>query len=412
MNILEAIKVSLQMLLRNKMQSFLTMLGIVIGVMAVVIVMSIGASAQEFILSEVKTIGTDLIGVLPGKSDKNAPPSGVMGIVNTSLKYEDGEDILKKNYQNIDSLAMYVQGNSNIIFEDNSTNASFTGSTESYLVVEKAKIASGRFFTKEEEKNFSRVAVLGSNLAKELFGDQDPVNKRVKIKKLNFKVIGVFEEKGSSFVQDQDKSVIIPIKTAQKLLLGIDYISLMRIKLSNEAFISSTIEEIESSLRESHNINDPKDDDFTISSAAEALNSLRAITDALKFFLIAVSAISLIVGGFGIMNIMLATVEERVGEIGLRKALGAKNHQITLQFLIETVVITFLSGIIGIILGTVVSFIAYKVIIALGIKWFFMMPIPSIIVAALVSISIGLIFGIVPAQKASKLNPIEALHYE
>ena len=412
MNILEAIKVSLQMLLRNKMQSFLTMLGIVIGVMAVVIVMSIGASAQEFILSEVKTIGTDLIGVLPGKSDKNAPPSGVMGIVNTSLKYEDGEDILKKNYQNIDSLAMYVQGNSNIIFEDNSTNASFTGSTESYLVIEKAKIASGRFFTKEEEKNFSRVAVLGSNLAKELFGDQDPVNKRVKIKKLNFKVIGVFEEKGSSFVQDQDKSVIIPIKTAQKLLLGIDYISLMRIKLSNEAFISSTIEEIESSLRESHNINDPKDDDFTISSAAEALNSLRAITDALKFFLIAVSAISLIVGGFGIMNIMLATVEERVGEIGLRKALGAKNHQITLQFLIETVVITFLSGIIGIILGTVVSFIAYKVIIALGIKWFFMMPIPSIIVAALVSISIGLIFGIVPAQKASKLNPIEALHYE
>lgn len=412
MNILEAIKVSLQMLLRNKMQSFLTMLGIVIGVMAVVIVMSIGASAQEFILSEVKTIGTDLIGVLPGKSDKNAPPSGVMGIVNTSLKYEDGEDILKKNYQNIDSLAMYVQGNSNIIFEDNSTNASFTGSTESYLVVEKAKIASGRFFTKEEEKNFSRVAVLGSNLAKELFGDQDPVNKRVKIKKLNFKVIGVFEEKGSSFVQDQDKSVIIPIKTAQKLLLGIDYISLMRIKLSNEAFISSTIEEIESSLRESHNINDPKDDDFTISSAAEALNSLRAITDALKFFLIAVSAISLIVGGFGIMNIMLATVEERVGEIGLRKALGAKNHQITLQFLIETVVITFLSGIIGIILGTVVSFIAYKVIIALGTKWFFMMPIPSIIVAALVSISIGLIFGIVPAQKASKLNPIEALHYE
>lgn len=412
MNILEAIKISLQMLLRNKMQSFLTMLGIVIGVMAVVIVMSIGASAQEFILSEVKTIGTDLIGVLPGKSDKNAPPSGVMGIVNTSLKYEDGEDILKKNYQNIDSLAMYIQGNSNIIFEDNSINASFTGSTESYLVVEKAKIASGRFFTKEEEKNFSRVAVLGSNLAKELFGDQDPINKRVKIKKLNFKVIGVFEEKGSSFTQDQDKSIIIPIKTAQKLLLGIDYISLMRIKLSNEAFISSTIEDIESSLRESHNINDPKDDDFTISSAAEALNSLRAITDALKFFLIAVSAISLIVGGFGIMNIMLATVEERVSEIGLRKALGAKNHQITLQFLIETVVITFLSGIIGIILGTVVSFIAYKVIIALGIKWFFMMPIPSIIVAALVSISIGLIFGIVPAQKASKLNPIEALHYE
>ncbi len=412
MNILEAIKISLQMLLRNKMQSFLTTLGIIIGVMAVVIVMSIGASAQEFILSEVKTIGTDLIGVLPGKSEKNTPPSGAMGIVNTSLKYEDGEDILKKNYHNINSLAMYVQGNNNIIFEDNLVNASFTGSTESYIVVEKAKIASGRFFTTEEEKNFARVAVLGSKIAKELFGDQDPLDERIKIGKLNFKVIGVFEEKGSSFIQDQDKSVVIPIRTAQKILLGIDHISFMRIKLSDETLIGSTIEDVESSLRESHNIDDPKDDDFTINSAAEALNSLSAITDALKFFLIAVSAISLVVGGFGIMNIMLATVEERVGEIGLRKALGAKNHQITLQFLIETVVVTFLSGIIGIILGTLISFIAYKVIVALGIKWFFMIPIPSVLVAALVSISIGLIFGILPAQRASKLNPIEALHYE
>lgn len=412
MNILEATKISVQMLLRNKMQSFLTMLGVVVGVMAVVIVMSIGASAQEFVLSEVKTIGTDLIGVMPGKSDKNTPPSGVMGIVNTSLKYTDGENILKKDYQNIDTLAMYVQGNNNIVFENNSINTSLTGSTESYLTVEKAKIESGRFFTKDEERNLSRVVVLGSELAKELFGDQDPINEKVKIGKLNFKVIGVLEEKGSSYTQDQDKSAIIPIKTAQKLLLGIDHTTFMRIKVIDETLVNLTIEDIKDSLRESHNIDYAEDDDFTISSAVEALNSLTVITDALTFFLVTVSAISLIVGGFGIMNIMLATVQERVAEIGLRKALGAKSYQITLQFLIETVVITFLSGIIGIILGIVTSFVIYKVILAFSIKWFFLIPGPSIIVAALISITIGLVFGITPAKKASKLNPIEALHYE
>lgn len=411
MSILESIKISLQMLVRNKMQSFLTMLGIIIGVMSVVIVMSIGASAQEFILNEVKTIGTDLIGVIPGKTDKSHP-SGAFGIINTSLKYEDGEDILKKNYSNVSDLAMYVQGNDNVVFEDSSINSSIIGSTESYLVVEKAEIASGRFFTKEEEKDFTQVAVLGSKLAKDLFGDQDPINKRIKIKRLNFRVIGVLEEKGSSMTQDQDKSVVLPIKTAQKLLFGINHISSIRIKMIDETLSDSTVEDVSVSLRESHNIDDSEDDDFTIKAAVDALDSLGAITDALKFFLVTVSAISLIVGGFGIMNIMLATVEERVKEIGLRKALGAKNYQITLQFLVETVVITFLSGIIGIILGILISYIAFKVIIALRISWFFLVPVDSIILATLVSISIGLVFGIYPAQRASKLDPIEALRYE
>ena len=412
MSILEAIKISLQMLFRNKMQSFLTMLGIVIGVMAVVVVMSIGSSAQEFILSEVKTIGTDLIGVLPGKSSSDGPPSGVFGIVNTSLKYNDGEDLLKRNYSNIYDVAMYVQGNGNISYEDSIVNASFSGTTASYLVVEKTKIAQGRFFTKEEEKNYSKVAVLGSKLAEDLFGNQNPVDQKIKIKNINFRVIGVLEEKGSSMIQDQDKSIVIPIKTAQKLLLGIDHISFMRVKVKDESLLDLTIGNIEESLRQSHNIDSLEDDDFTIRAAAEALDSLSSITNALKFFLVAVSAISLIVGGFGIMNIMLATVEERISEIGLRKAVGAKNNQITQQFLIETVVITFLSGIIGIILGVLISYIAYKIIILMGIKWAFIIPIDSIILATLISISIGLIFGVFPAKKASELDPIEALRYE
>ncbi len=410
MSIFESIKISVQMLLKNKMQSFLTMLGIIIGVMAVVIVMSVGASSQEFILNEVKTIGTDLIGVLPGSSD--GPPSSVMGIVNTSLTYEDGEKIMAQNYSNIGSLAMYVQGNTKIIAGEKNLNISFSGSTEDYMIIQKVEIAEGRFYTKEEEKNYSRVVVLGSEVAKELFGDQSPIGEKVKIKDLSFKVIGVFKEKGSSLTQDQDNSIVVPIKTAQKLLLGIDYINLMRIKVVDESLISATEEDIKSVLRDSHNIDNEDDDDFTVNATATALESIEAITNAMTLFLVAISAISLIVGGFGIMNIMLATVEERISEIGLRKALGAKESQIVGQFLIETVVITFLSGIIGIIVGVFISFVIYKVIVLFGTNWFFIIPFWSVALAAFVSIAIGLIFGIAPAKKASKLNPIEALRYE
>lgn len=410
MSIFESIKISVQMLLKNKMQSFLTMLGIIIGVMAVVIVMSVGASSQEFILNEVKTIGTDLIGVLPGSSD--GPPSSVMGIVNTSLTYEDGEKIMAQNYSNIGSLAMYVQGNTKIIAGEKNLNISFSGSTEDYMIIQKVEIAEGRFYTKEEEKNYSRVVVLGSEVAKELFGDQSPIGEKVKIKDLSFKVIGVFKEKGSSLTQDQDNSIVVPIKTAQKLLLGIDYINLMRIKVVDESLISATEEDIKSVLRDSHNIDNEDDDDFTVNATATALESIEAITNAMTLFLVAISAISLIVGGFGIMNIMLATVEERISEIGLRKALGAKESQIVGQFLIETVVITFLSGLIGIIVGVFISFVIYKVIVLFGTNWFFIIPFWSVALAAFVSIAIGLIFGIAPAKKASKLNPIEALRYE
>jgi len=412
MNILEAVKISFQTLFRNKTRSFLTMLGVMIGVMAVVLVMSIGASAQEYILNEVKTMGTDLIGVLPGSSSSDGSPSSAMGIVITSLKYEDGEDVLERNYPNILSLSMYVKGGDVVSYEGNVIDTTFIGTTASYPIIEKAEIISGRFFTKEEEKDYSKVIVLGSIVAEDLFGDQDPIGKKVKLKKNSFRVIGVLKEKGKSYAQDQDSSVCIPIKTAQKLLLGIEHITLMRVKMEDETLSNLTMENIAESLRESHNIDDPIDDDFTIRSSADALESLSQITDAMKFFLVMVSAISLIVGGFGIMNIMLATVEERVQEIGLRKALGAKNSHITIQFLIESIVITFFSGIIGIILGVFFSFLAYKIITLLGITWFFIVPVNAVILAALISIMIGLIFGIFPARKASKLNPIEALRYE
>jgi len=412
MDIFEAINSSWKMIFRNKMRSFLTMLGIIIGVMAVIVVMSVGSGAESLILNEVKSIGSNLVSVLPGKSEEKGPPTSAFGIIITSLKYEDGQALIESNYSSIEALAMYVKGNDRISWEDKKADTNFNGVNAEYLSVENTTIEKGRFFTKDEELSQSRVVVLGGSIAEKLFGDQNPIGERIKIKKSNFTIIGVLKKKGGGLTQNQDEEIFVPIKTAQNILLGIDYISLMRIKVDEEKNIDKTINYVESFLRDRHNIDNPKDDDFTVSSVQEALNALGSITMAIRFFLIAVSAISLIVGGFGIMNIMLATVEERINEIGLRKAVGAKNYHITLQFLLETVTITFFSGIIGIILGLIISFLVALVAQSMGFKWDLVISIPSIIVASFVSISVGIIFGLSPAKKASKLNPIEALRYE
>jgi len=394
------------------MRSFLTMLGIIIGVMAVIVVMSVGSSAEGLILNEVRSVGSNLISVIPGKAEENGPPSSVFGVVVTTLKYEDGEALLESNYPYIDSLSMYVKGNDRISWEDKKADVNFNGTSADYIDVENAEIEKGRFFTKEEEMSQAKVAVLGSGVTEKLFGDQNPIGEKIKIKKSNFTIIGVLKEKGGGLTQNQDEEVIVPIKTAQNILLGVDYISLLRLKVDKIENIDKTIGYVEDFLRSRHNIDNPKDDDFTVRSVQEALNALGTVTMAIRFFLVAVSAISLVVGGFGIMNIMLATVEERVNEIGLRKAVGAKNYHIQMQFLLETITITFLSGVIGIILGLLISTLVAVIAQSMGFKWDLIISIPSIIVASLVSITVGIIFGITPARKASRLNPIEALRYE
>ncbi len=412
MDIFEAINNSWKMIFKNKMRSFLTMLGIIIGVMAVIVVMSVGSGAESLILNEVKSVGSNLVSVIPGKSEESGPPSSAFGVVVTSLKYEDGKDLLESSYSSIDSLSMYVKGNDRISWEDKKADINFNGVSAEYLDVENAEIDKGRFFTDEEELSQTKVVVLGYKIADKLFGDQNPIGEKIKVKKSNFLIIGVLKEKGGGLTQNQDEEVFVPIKTAQNILLGVDYISLLRIKVDKTENIDKTISYVEDFLRDKHNIDDPKDDDFTVRSVQEALNALGTVTMAIRFFLIAVSAISLIVGGFGIMNIMLATVEERVNEIGLRKAVGAKNYHITMQFLLETVTITFISGIIGIVLGLIISILVAIIAQSLGYKWDLVISIPSIVVASLVSISVGIIFGLSPAKKASHLNPIEALRYE
>ena len=412
MNIFESIKNALQMIARNKMRSFLTMLGIIIGITSVMIVLSVGESVQELVLDEIKTIGPDLIAVLPGSSDENGPPSSAFGIVITSLKYEDGEAIINGNSPYISSLAMYLSGSDALSIDGEFKSITFYGTTASYPDVQMATVEKGRFFNVDEEISNARVVVLGSKIAKDIFGDNDPIGEKVKIKKINFTVIGVLKEKGSSLAQNQDEDLLIPISTAQNIVLGVNHINFIRMKLSDVNDIDGATAYVKDVMRSQHNIDNNDEEDFRVTSTVEALESISLITDALKFFLATVAAISLVVGGFGIMNIMLATVQERINEIGLRKAIGAKKSDITWQFLVEAVTITFISGIIGIILGSLVLILMASIIKSLGYNWTLIISPLSIFLGCIVSIGIGIIFGISPAKKAAELNPIEALRYE
>lgn len=411
----QSIKMSLTALLSNKARSFLTMLGIIIGVAAVIIIVAVGAGAQSLIVAQVKSLGTNLVGILPGKAEESGPPASVMGVVITTLTYDDAIALRnKKNVPNIVDAAAYSVSIGTVTWGSVSYDTNLRGTTASYLNVEGGELSEGRFFTEDEEKNLSRVAVLGSKAKTEIFGDSDPVGQRIKIKKHTFEVIGVMKERGKIAFQDYDDQIFLPVKTVQKLLSGVDYLGFIRAKIDNEADIPRAINDIEMTLRERHDIADQSGagDDFTVQSAAEALDMITTITNALRFFLAAMAALSLLVGGIGIMNIMLVSVTERTREIGLRKAVGANNSNITWQFLLEAVIITSIGGIIGIVGGVVISFLAAIIIRALGYSWEFSISIWSVLLAFFVALAIGLIFGIYPAHKASKLEPVEALRYE
>jgi len=387
------------------------MLGIIIGVMAVIIVMSVGAGAQSLILNQVKSMGSNLVGILPGKADEKGPPASVMGVVITTLKDDDLKALVKE-IPYFTAVSGYVKGTDTVTWGDQQTDTNFTGVNYSYIDVEDTKVEIGRFFTEDEEKGNARVAILGYEVAKDLFLDQNPIGQQIKIKKTYFNIIGVMIKRGTSGMQNQDDQIFVPLTTAQKLLLGIDHVSFARLKVDDAKNVDNAVEQAKVLLRERHNIDNPENDDFSIRSMAQGLEAITSITNALKMFLVAVAAIALVVGGVGIMNIMLAAVQERTREIGLRKAVGAKNKNIIVQFLIESVMITSIGGLIGIILGILISFIVAKVAQGMGYDWDFAVSVSSVFLGCFVSVGVGLVFGIIPARKASRLNPIEALRYE
>lgn len=388
------------------------MTGIIIGVAAVIVIMALGAGAQNLILAQIETLGTNKIGILPGKSDEG-PPASAMGIVITTLTFEDIKAI-SEEIPNVTGAVAFVSDIGTVSWQSHSYDTNIKGVNVDYLEVEDVEIEEGRFFSKGEETDLSRVVVLGHEVKKELFGETSPIGKKIKIKKNIFEVIGTTKERGTVAFQDYDDQILVPIKTMQKIIKGINHVSMSRIEVDHEDNIDETVEEITLLLRDRHNIDDPSgdSDDFTIRNSADAMDMITMITDALKYFLAAMASLSLVVGGIGIMNIMLVRVAERTREIGLRKAVGASNTNIIIQFLIETIAITTIGGLIGIILGILISLLITVVIKNLGYDWKFSVSMFSIILAIGVSAGIGLVFGIYPARRASKLSPVEALRYE
>jgi putative ABC transport system permease protein len=306
----------------------------------------------------------------------------------------------------------YVTGSASAKYQDNNFTVTFQGVSSDLPNVENIKVGEGRFFLPEEETNLARVAVLGADRVNDFFPNVDPIGKTITIKDLNFMVVGVLEKKGGSAFSNTDQAIYVPLITAQKLLLGIDYLNFIRAKVNNMQNLERAIADIKVTLRHGHNIKDPADDDFTVRSTEQALTTLTSITDVLKYFLASIAAISLLVGGVGIMNIMLIAVNQRIREIGLRKAVGARNSNIIAQFLVESVFITLAGGIAGIIFGILISYLASIIITRLGYNWQFIITWQSVALAAGVTILIGLIFGMYPARRASRVSPMEALRYE
>ncbi len=391
------------------------MLGIIIGVSAVIIIVSIGAGAQSMILSQIEDFGTNLVGVMPGYSEEGSPPTSVMGIVITTLTYEDAMALgEKRNVPNIVEAVAYYKSVGTVTWRSESYDTNLNGVSAGYLDVEGGEIEKGRFFTEEEERTLGRVAILGSAVRDELFGPSEAIGQKVKIENQAFEVIGVMEERGVVAMQDYDDQVFVPVRTMQKLVAGVNHLGLIRAKVDSEDNINAALEDIRAVLRERHDIRDSSGagDDFTVRSATQALEMITSITDGLRFFLAGMAALSLIVGGVGIMNIMLISVAERTREIGLRKAIGADNLHVFIQFLAEAITITVLSGALGVVGGILISYLISLGVQFAGFDWEFIVSPFSVGLALSVSLFVGLLFGMYPASKASRLDPIDALRYE
>ena len=390
------------------------MLGIVIGITAIILRMSIGQGAESLILQQLGGLGAETIVIRPGKQPTGPSDIGET-LLSNSLKTRDVESL--KRRENVPGLVeitpiLLVPGS--VSFEGKTFRPTIIGSSGNFFPdVFNIYPAEGVLFDEADITQNASVTVIGSRVADELFGDSNILGEYITIKDRKFRVIGVFPPKGQVAFFDINELVIVPYTTAQLYLLGVDYFHEIIVKAESQEAVLRTVRDIELTLRESHGIADPVYDDFFVTTQEGIVQQVQTIIRALTVFLSSVVAIALVVGGIGVMNIMLVSVTERTREIGLRKAVGATKGDILFQFLFEAVILTGVGGVIGIALGTGLSFLASLVLTAtLGITWIFTFPITAALLGFFVSGLVGLIFGLYPARKAAKKSPIEALRYE
>jgi putative ABC transport system permease protein len=414
---LKTFQQSVKALFANPARTVLTTLGIVIGIATVILVLSAGAGFRSLINSQVAALGTNTLYVqtrVPPTTKNRAAGSGGGGLgINTvavtSLKQRDLNNI--KQLGNVVNGYGMVTGLGVTSYRNVQKSVIYYGASAARFDIDKNTLKEGRFYTQAEDAGASQVVILGSSLATNLFNQEDPLGKLVRIGTSNFQVIGVYNSQGSLGGGAND-SLYMPLQTAQKKMLGIDYMSILVIQVKDINLGELTANEIRTALRHNHSISNPDKDDFTVQTQAQALGSFNTIFNGITILLIAIAAISLIVGGVGIMNIMYVVVTERTSEIGLKKALGAKNSDILSEFLMESVLVTVLGGIIGTLFGAALGWVVSLIASAAGLAWVFSVPFYSIALAFGVSAAIGIGFGVLPARSAAKLDPIEALRYE
>lgn len=407
MTTLDILQETYSALSANKVRSGLTMLGIIIGISSVIAMVSIGQGAQSTIQSNIQSIGSNLITVSPGvQRGIGTQISGGQGSAR-SLTQADA-DAITKEIALAQAVSPELSGRYQIISKGKNTNTSVLGSAPSYLAVRNVEIDEGSFITDQNQKSLSKVAVLGPTARDDLFGaDAGAVGQTIRIKNIEFKVIGITKTKGGSGFSNQDNIIFIPLTTAQRYLAGDQYVTSISVQAKDASSMTQVQQDITDLLLQRHNIKDVALADFSTFNQADIVAAASSVTSTFTILLGAVAGISLLVGGIGIMNMMLTTVTERTKEIGLRKAIGAKRKDINTQFLVEAIALTFLGGIIGVILGWSISFgISYLGILQTNVST------GSVLLAFGVSAFIGIVFGYYPARRASRLNPIEALRYE
>ena len=412
MKIAQLFKTSVTGLGANRSRSLLTILGIVIGITAIIIVMSLGQGAQGLILGEIQSIGSKVIAIVPGRQPTG--PTDIISTLTDSLKQADLEALQKKeNVPHAAEIMPVMFGSETASWQNQTYRPTILGVTEFFANIYNVYPSMGRLFTDDEVRSYAPVVIIGDKVRSELFGTDTGLGEKIRINNQSLRVIGVLKSTGQLSFLNFDEAVFMPYTTAQQYIFGVKYFNRIVVEADSDADVAGTVQDITITLRNQHNITDPAKDDFFVQTQASAVETVSTILNVLTLFLAAVAAVSLVVGGIGIMNIMLVSVTERTREIGLRKALGATDKDIILQFLFEAVILTVIGGVIGIALGGFVSFVvAYFLSHVYSLDWAFSLPLTAVALGLGVSSGIGLIFGIYPARQAGKKSPIEALRYE